>query len=216
MKSNPESYYYPIVRKYLREELKCVTSSWDSKGREFVFERRGFGRLIVDVYGLRGTDEINSRAIEGIAVEVKRTSKRTSFQHIQQARQYLRIAHKCYLAQPRKFDTTTIAEASQLGIGLLEINGNKIVQIADSQVFQPNQEIFLAFLRRSLNIFRCALCGCYRFRYKNLNEQKGNRTGGHWRHDQIAELLPKQKGSKKVYFCAKCELLLFGKRGRRD
>jgi hypothetical protein len=212
MKPKPESYYYPIVRKYLHEKLKCVTSSQNSKGKEMIFERRGFGRLVADVYGLRGTDEINSRAIEGIAVEVKRATKRTSLRHIQQASQYFRIAHRCYLAQPREFDRATIEEASRMGVGLLQIRGNKIVQITDSQFKSPDQEVFLAFLRRSLNIFRCNLCGCYRFRYKNLASKEGLRTGGHWRKDQIAELLSKNRGNKKVYFCEKCEDLLNRKR----
>lgn len=211
MKTRPEIYYYSIVREYLQKQMKCVTSSWGSNGKEIKFERRGFGRLIADVYGLRGTDEVNSRRIEGIVVEVKRGTHKTSLGHLQQAAQYSRIAHRCFLAQPRQFDMATIEEASRVGVGLLEIRGHQVFQITDSQFFSPNEEVFLSFLQRSLKIFRCSLCGCYRFRYKNLDNTHNSKTGGHWRKDQIAELMPKTKGSKKVYFCAQCEEILYGR-----
>lgn len=209
MKSKSEARYYPVIRRYLTEKLNCVTWSWDGQGNEIVFERRGYGRLIVDVYGLCGEDEINSRTVQGYAVEVKRGTERTSFRHIQQAFQYSRIAHRCYLAQPREFDDVTVSEASRVGIGLLQIKGTQVKKIAESQQFHPDPDRFLTFVRRSLNIFRCSLCGCYRFRYKNLENRNSNYTGGHWRKDQIAELLPKAKGNKKVYFCDKCEDLLY-------
>ncbi len=116
-----ERTYYEPVRQFLRKEMGCVVESYNKDGSPRRFVGRGLSGLIIDVFGVRGVKETGSWTVEGLAVEVKRSTSRTSLRHLVQAGQYGRLAHRCYLAQPRKFDKKAIMEASRLGIGLLSM-----------------------------------------------------------------------------------------------
>ena len=207
-----EKGYYEPVRPFLKNELGCVVESLDRNGSPRPFICRGLDRVIVDVYGVRGIEERHSRVVEGIAVEVKRSRKRTWLRHVLQAAQYSKLAHRCYLAQPREFDNKTVIEASRAGIGLLAISKNGVKRIAESRPFSPDPEKFSLFLHKSLSIFRCALCGCYRFRYQLGRTDKADKgyIKGHWVADQIA---PKRRNSllnKKMFLCGRCEGFIGG------
>lgn len=208
----PEAIYYEPIRRYLKAKMGCVVESFTSDQESFPFIRRGFRRLVVDVYGLKGFRDRNSRGVEGVAVEVKRSRERTALRHLIQAHQYSRLAHRCFLAQPRDFDRDTMLEASRLGIGLLKITRRKIDVVAESRRFDPDPEMFSTFLHHSLRIIRCALCNCYRFRYQNIDSSSrvGKGKGGHYRQDQIAPG-GRERVNKKVYFCDKCQDLLSAK-----
>jgi hypothetical protein len=92
-KTDPlEKDLYTIVLDYLHKKQSCVTTSYDSKGNTVPFINRGYGQLIVDVYGLKGITDARSRKIEGIAIEVKRTKTRMPRRHIAQAEQYSHLA----------------------------------------------------------------------------------------------------------------------------
>lgn len=167
--------------------MGCVVESYRRDGTIRPFINRGLDRLIVDVYGVRGFNATSSRSLEGIAVEVKRSRSHTSLRHVVQASQYGKLAHRCYLAQPRDFDGKTKSEASKLGVGLLRIRGSKVEAIAESAPFTPDDDVFLLFLHRSLEIVRCSLCYCYRFRYRNKSNSYRPDGGirGHWVGDHI-------------------------------
>jgi hypothetical protein len=202
-KRRPESHYYEPVRAFLRSKMGCVVESYNVDGKVRKFVERGLGGLIVDVYGLRGVEETGSRAVDGIAVEVKRSRSRTSLRNLVQTSQYARLAHRCYLAQPRSFSRKTIDEASRFGVGLLEITRSGIKIRAESRRFSPDPETFYMFLHKSLRIVRCAICSCYLFRYKSTSA--GVAIDGHWVRDQIAPVKPGKWFNKKVYLCKKCE-----------
>lgn len=206
----PEKNYYEPVRRFLRKEFGCVVESPERDGSPRSFICRGLDRLVVDVYGLRGIGDRYSRVLEGIAVEVKGSRKRTSLRHVVQAAQYSKLAHRCYLAQPRQFDNQTVIEASRAGIGLLAISKKGVKMIAESRPFSPDPDTFSRFLHKSLSIFRCALCGCHRFRYQSDGED-GAGSGyikGHWVADQIAPMRRKRRNpvlNKKMFLCGRCE-----------
>jgi hypothetical protein len=204
----PEKSYYEPVREFLRKRMGCVVESFNRDGSTRKFVGRGLGGLIVDVFGVRGSKETGSRALEGIAVEVKRSSSRTSLRHLVQAHQYSRLAHRCYLAQPRKFDQKARVEASRIGIGLLQISrrGKTVKAVSESRRFAPDPETFELFLHKSLRIVRCALCSCYLFRYRP--GVRGVALDGHWVRDQLTPLQQWGMFNKKMYVCPKCEEVL--------
>jgi hypothetical protein len=204
----PEKSYYEPVRQFLRKRMGCVVESSNRDGSTRNFVGRGLAGLIVDVFGVRGAKETGSRALEGIAVEVKRSSSRTSLRNLVQAQQYSQLAHRCYLAQPREFDQKTKVEASRLGIGLLQIsrNGRAVKAVSESRRFTPDPEKFELFLHKSLRIVRCALCSCYLFRYRP--GLRGVAVDGHWVKDQLTSLRNRGVFNKKMYLCPKCEDIL--------
>jgi hypothetical protein len=200
----PEKSYYEPVRQFLKKSMGCTIESFNRDGTTRRFVGRGLRGLILDVFGVRGSKEAGSRALEGIAVEVKRNSRRTSLRHLVQAQQYSRLAHRCYLAQPRRFDQKTKLEASRIGIGLLEIhkNGKAVRVVSESRRFAPDSEAFELFLHKSLRIVRCALCSCYLFRYSR--GKRGVAIDGHWVADQFTPLQQGAEFNKKMYICPKC------------
>ncbi len=200
-----EKKYYEPVREFLREHMGCAVESSNRDGSTRKFVGRGLGGLIVDVFGVRGSKETGSRTLEGIAVEVKRRSSRTSLRHLVQAHQYSRLAHRCYLAQPRNFDQRARVEASRIGIGLLQISrgGRTVKVVSESRTFAPDSETFELFLHKSLRIVRCALCSCYLFRYRP--GVRGVALDGHWVRDQLAPPRRAAELNKKMYVCPKCE-----------
>lgn len=202
----PEKSYYEPVRAFLRSKMGCVVESYNKDGSIRKFIGRGLGGLIVDVFGVRGVKETGSRALEGVAVEVKRSSKRTSLRNLVQTSQYSRLAHRCYLAQPRRFDQKTKVEASRFGVGLLQINKTGIKVITESRRFSPDPETFELFIHKSLRIVRCALCSCYLLRYKSGSA--GVAIDGHLVGDQIAPIGKGKRFNKKMFLCKKCEDVL--------
>lgn len=211
-KRRPESSYYETVRQYLKSQ-GCVVESYRRNGQIRPFIGRGHDRLIVDVYGLRGFDATASRTLEGIAVEVKRSKKRTSLRYMVQARQYSRLAHRCYLAQPREFDLKTKIEASKLGIGLLRIKGNKVEAVAESAPFTPEPDLFHLFVHRSLEVVRCSLCHCYRFQHggKSISYGTNGSVRSHKVRDDVVAGVQGERVSKlnkKMYICDRCEDLI--------
>lgn len=197
-----EKDLYEVVREYLSKERGCLTASYDSKGKGIPFVNRGYGQLIVDVYGLKGVSDSRSRQIEGIAVEVKRKKTNTPRRYIAQAEQYSHLAHRCYLAQPFDFAYKTKTEAARAGVGLLLINGRKVELISESRLFTPVPDAFKSFINNSLRIRQCAICGCYQLRHGYLVNDSDSGEG-HWRFDHIAPRFPRK--NKLTYLCAECE-----------
>jgi len=202
-----EKFYYEPVRRFLRTKMDCTVESVRQNGSTRPFVSKGVGGLIVDVYGLRGFPGLASRSLEGIAVEVKRSKRRTSLRSLVQAAQYGRLAHRCYLAQPRKFDAKTQVEASRFGVGLIQMNTRGMKIVAESRLFQPDPETFEAFLYR-LDIVKCAICACHLFRY--MRSTGDIHVNGHWVTDEFSSYSGRRQSNKKMYLCQKCRLVLSG------
>lgn len=137
--------------------------------------------LNIDVFGLRAleieeedTDSFRSIQqlrrgalhVEGIAIEVKASTRRPSQKDIAQASQYGRLAHRCYLAQPSEFNYLARRDAERFGVGLITIEGSgpryNIKQISESTRFTPEARDFDGFLKR-IRIGRCSFCKRYWF-----------------------------------------------------
>jgi len=209
-KKRKEEFYYRRVQRFLRDEMGCVVHSFNNDGKVRDFIGKGFGGHIVDVYGIRGVEESGSRELQGLAVEVKRSTSRTSPGHILQASKYGRLAHRCYLAQPREFGQKNKAEASRLGVGLLQMSksGRSVKLISESRPFSPDPETFYMFIHKSLRIVRCGLCSCYLFRYRD--GKRGVAVNGHWVSDDLSPSRGRKKLNKKMYICQKCEEAVSG------
>lgn len=207
-KKRLEKGYYEPVRRFLQSEMDCVTQSVNKDGSPRVFVGRGVEGLIVDVFGIRGVRETNSRTLEGIAIEVKRSKRTPSLRNLVQASQYSRLAHRRYLAQPGQFGKKTVREASALGIGLIQISARGMRILAESRLFNPDQETFESFLQRSLKIVRCALCRCHLHRYKKGDHHIN--ANGHWVLDEISPPPAHGVFNKKMYLCPKCEEIVTG------
>jgi hypothetical protein len=186
--------------------MGCLTASFNRDGNPRLFIGLGLGALKVDVFGVRGVKERSSRWIEGIAVEVKRSRSRTSLRSMVQASQYSRLAHRCYLAQPRAFDRKDCIEAARLGVGLLQISGNKIRTISESRPSFPELETFELFLHKSLRLVRCSLCCCHVHRYQKKPTM--SHVSGYSIEDHATPLRRKSTMNKRMYLCSRCKEVL--------
>ncbi|MBZ5671294.1 MAG: hypothetical protein LAO04_16375 [Acidobacteriia bacterium] len=194
----PEWAYYPAVQSYLRR-LGYVCESKGSGGKVIPFIMKGSGQIILDVFGIRTPGSPFSSELEVAAVEVKRSTSRASLRYMHQALNSSKIAHKCYLAMPRKYTDKDLKMAAELGIGLLTIRGRNQVRLeSESRRFDPNESSLLEFLRRNLAIAKCGICGNFASLF-DLPEGH-HREGGGWRTNAFL-----RKGKKKwVYFCRQC------------
>lgn len=204
-----EKSYYEPIRKFLESEMNCITATTNKNGTPRRFICLGLSGLIVDVYGLGGVKERNSRSIEGVAVEVKRSRRRVSLRSIVQAGQYSRLAHRCYLAQPREFSRKDKIEASRLGVGLLQIKGKQILVISESRPFSPELETFELFLHKSLLFVRCRLCACHVQKFKSRNSTRDLPTG-HLVEDHVSPLVRGALRNKRMYLCNECQQIVKG------
>ena len=164
----PEWAYYPAVQSYLRR-LGYVCESKGSGGKVIPFIMKGSGQIILDVFGIRTPGSPFSSELEVAAVEVKRSTSRASLRYMHQALNSSKIAHKCYLAMPRKYTDKDLKMAAELGIGLLTIRGRNQVRLeSESRRFDPNESSLLEFLRRNLAIAKCGICGNFASLFDHL------------------------------------------------
>lgn len=158
-----ERRFYPIVLAFLKEN-GYLTEGLTEKGSTFPFIRLG-KRVQADVAGIKDIGTQYSQALEIAAVEVK-DGKHCKVRYIEQALGYSIFAHNCYLAMPISFSEEDKNYAKHMGVGLLEINENNSV----TKVFSPETKIsdetkMMYFMRRSMNLVRCVICGSIIHRY---------------------------------------------------
>lgn len=156
-----------IVMKALEKKpYNYVCSNPDylsAKGRgAFKFLNLGIGGTRADVIGIKETGYYSQSKIEVIAVEVKNWQQNYTLGNMDQARRASELAHKCYLAAPRKFKPEEIEAAVEKGIGLFEIikAKKKIKEVLPSSLQNP-AENKVRYLLGKLGYYKCALCGCY-------------------------------------------------------
>ena len=80
--------------------------------------------------------------------------------YLEQALGYSVFAHNCYLAMPASFSEEDKNYAKHMGVGLLEIKENdSVAKVFSPEVKIPNELIMTFFMRRSMNLVKCILCG---------------------------------------------------------
>jgi len=159
-----EERFYPIVLEYLKT-CGYLTEGYSESEPKFHFIRLG-KRVQADVAGIKDVGNLYSNEIEIAAVEVK-DGMHCKVRYIEQALGYSTFAHKCYLAMPIHFTEDDKNYARHMGVGLLEINGKKVSEILSPELKDVNETIMIYFLRRSLNLVKCVICGSIIHRFRS-------------------------------------------------
>lgn len=158
-----ERRFYPTVRKWL-EKNGYYCGGYLTKGRkDFYYFDVGSLKYKVDVAGVKNVGNKFIDVLEIAAVEVK-DEELVKHRHMQQALGYSSIAHKCYLATTGRITEDDIANASRMGIGLLQLTNKDSLpkEILSPQLKQPNEAAMLDFLD-TLSISQCTICNCFFF-----------------------------------------------------
>jgi len=186
-----EARFYSIVLDYL-EEKGYVTEGFNRDGSTFDFARLG-RRAQADVIGIKDVGTQYSNDIEIAAVEVK-DRKRAKVRYMTQALGYSTFAHRCYLAMPAKLTEEDKDYAREMGVGLLRIVGDQVEEVLPAELRNPNESMMIWFMRRSLWMMKCMLCGrwLHRFKEKPYQHTVKNAFGN----------------DKVLYICRECQELL--------
>jgi hypothetical protein len=68
---------------------------------------------------------------------------------------------------PIKFTEDDKNYARHMGVGLLEIMGEDVHEVFSPEIKKVNGTILMYFLRRSLNLVKCVICGSLTHRFHN-------------------------------------------------
>jgi len=180
-----EARFYPVVLRYLKQN-GYLTYSYKDEKTKFEFTRVG-GKTQADVVGIKDVGRDYSHKIEVVAVEVK-DREQARVRYITQALGYSTFAHRCYLAMPVEYKDEYVDYAKQMGVGLLEINGNDVIEVLTAELKNPNKIMLTWFLRRSLNLVKCAFCGSITHRFQAKRIKRTNVFGK----------------EKHLYVCTEC------------
>lgn len=175
------SYYRPLAD-WLRKEKGFFTGgTFDEGGKEFWFVNKGLvnrgtpGQL-VDVAGVRNVGSKFQDELEVAAVEV-RVGHRMKSRDLQDAMGYANLAHLCYLAHTEYPSQPYRRKASEMGLGLIHIEGrNHFREILPARKGTPVEKDYLNFLDR-LSIGRCCVCNSYFFTFSYWYDSRGRRQG---------------------------------------
>lgn len=115
----------------------------------------------VDILGVRDVGGILSGEIETICIEVKRGTEPFATAS-GQALGYSIYAQRVYLADFRdtSFKPNELDIASHLGIGLIQLSGNKCAEVLSSPRHNPLPAMSLELVRK-LALARCQICGTF-------------------------------------------------------
>ncbi|RMG31309.1 MAG: hypothetical protein D6732_14930 [Methanobacteriota archaeon] len=149
-----EKELYPLIEKYLTENVGCVATKINTGTK--------FGHI--DVLGLRERRSDYASQTELVAVEVKRGGTRF-LNFVGQAFAYSLYAHRIYLAWEKPggshYTSEEIDIAAKFGVGLLSISEKgKIQLVASSSKFTPEHHHLLQAVHK-LGYFECSLCRSY-------------------------------------------------------
>jgi hypothetical protein len=146
-----EQKLYPIVEKWMKKHFLCFRTSVNT----------GLKYSRIDVIGIRDVGGDLSGDVETISIEVKRGSEPFATA-CGQALGYRIYANRVYLADVRKesFSYDEIGIASQLGIGLIQINNNTCREILTSPSYVPMPTMNLPLLEK-LRLGKCQFCGSF-------------------------------------------------------
>ena len=149
--NSKESSLYPGVERWLKKHFQCFKSGINI----------GLRYSRVDVLGVRDVGGDLSGQIATYAIEVKRGSEPFATAS-GQALGYQVYVNRVYLADVREesFKPSEIEIASHLGIGLIQIKGNKCREVLSSPHHVPIHRMSLELLER-LALGLCQICGTY-------------------------------------------------------
>lgn len=189
-----EERFYPVVLKYLKQKGYLTESYKDDGKTKFEFTRVG-GKTQADVVGVKDVGRDYSHEIEIVAVEVK-DREQVRVRYITQALGYSTFAHRCYLAMPIAYEEEYVNYARQMGVGLLEIGKNGVIEeILSAELKNPDETMMIWFLRRSLNLVKCVFCGSIIHRFHNKQTKRVKRTN----------VFGKEK---HLFLCSECHKIL--------
>lgn len=183
--SKKEERLYPVIEKMLKKYYHCFKTGINT----------GLIYSHPDVIGVRDVGGDLSGEIEAIVVEVKRGNEPFATAS-GQASGYKVYAHRVYLADIRSnsFTTDEIAIANHLGIGLIQIKGNKCIEVLTSPYNKPLTSLHLLLLEK-LALGRCQFCGCF-FETENIYEN----TYPDLERKKIKKAIENQRGIKFFNF----------------
>jgi ribosomal protein L34E len=93
---------------------------------------------------------------------------------------------------PIKFAEEYISYARQWGVGLLEIDEDKVkAEVLSPKPQTPDNAIMIRTLRRSLNLVKCVICGCVIHRFYEKQTKRFDRTNAFGK-------------GKRLFVCSKC------------
>ncbi|MBN2133231.1 MAG: hypothetical protein JW741_27275 [Sedimentisphaerales bacterium] len=174
-----EKTYYPFVARWLKRHFLCF--------RVAINKGLRYGRI--DVIGIRDVGGDLSGEVETIAVEVKRGS--TPFANAcGQTYGYSVYANRVYLADLRgeRFSQDETFIASNLGIGLIQIKGERCAEVLSSPFHQPISKMQMR-LFEALRLGKCQLCDSI--------FEIGTAEGNHWSRlarENVAKAIEQEKG----------------------
>src|SRR4051812_12565036 len=120
MKHALEKTLYPMVDRWMHRHFRCFRTAVN----------KGLRHGRIDIIGVRDIGGDLSGEVETIAIEVKRGAFPFA-NGCGQALGYKTYANRVYLADKRQdsFTTDELHIASHLGIGLIQIRGNKCFEV---------------------------------------------------------------------------------------
>lgn len=150
MKNENEECLYPLVANWLERSHHCFLTRINT----------GLKYSRIDVVGIKDVGGDLSGEIETFSVEVKNGGQPFATAS-GQASGYRVYANRVYLADLREneFIDEEIAIASHLGLGLIQIKGNKCKEILTSPYYRPLTDLHLRLLEK-LSLGHCRFCGC--------------------------------------------------------
>jgi len=146
-----ERQLYPVVERWLKKDHRCFKTATNA----------GLRNIRVDVTGVRDIGGDLSGEVETTIVEVKKGQ--TPFATASgQTLGYRVYANRVYLADLRteRFGVDELDIASQLGVGLIQIQDKKCVEVLSSPYYTPITRLNLLLLER-LALGKCQMCGCF-------------------------------------------------------
>ena len=168
MPKDLEKELYPLVERWLKRYLKCFKTASNT----------GLKYSRADVIGVRDVGGDMCGEIETVCVEVKKG--REPFATASgQASGYRVYGNRVYLAERRKAAFTLDERdiASNLGIGLIQIQGRTCKEILSSPFYRPIVRFNLLVLER-MALGQCRVCGSFfetgkpENRFSNLTRER--------------------------------------------
>lgn len=152
MKRLKEKDLYPIVERWLSKSHNCFKTA----------QNIGLKHSRIDVVGIEDVGGRLSGEIEIFSIEVKRGDQPFA-SSCGQAFGYSIYANRTYLAEYRNepFTHEEIRIANHIGIGLIQINANKVCRERVSSPYHKTEPGMSIQMLQRIQIGKCQLCGTF-------------------------------------------------------
>jgi hypothetical protein len=178
MRNRRENLIYPVVERWVKRHFLCFKTATNT----------GLRHSRVDVIGIRDVGGDLSGQVHTIAVEVKKEGSPFATAS-GQTLGYNVYANRVYLAELRKeaFSFEEMDIASHLGIGLIQIQNRKCIEVLSSPFYTPIRRLNLLLLDQ-LGLGRCQLCESF-FETGGIKRKYANMT-----REDVQKAIEKGKG----------------------